>query len=232
MTNQGAVLLNVLVYFLLLTGTSFILNFLWASILDGRKIRIIFFPGVIVHELSHALGCLLTGAKIKKISLFKKAYVAHTAPKIPLIGNFIVSFSPVAGAIAFLALIFWFFKYDFPLVGLSLEAFMDSFFALIGEVFRFFSGEYNSWQFWVFSYLSLSVIMFFVPSKQDIKNALLSIFFVFIFLLAFLYFGFFSELIIGFLNNYLIGIMGVGVFFGFLALAVTLPVYLVKKIIL
>ncbi len=44
--------------------------------------NILFFPGVIVHELAHILACLVTGTKVTGIKLWglKEAYVKHEEP--------------------------------------------------------------------------------------------------------------------------------------------------------
>jgi len=55
------------------------------------------FPGVILHELSHIIGCTLTGARIKSFQLFSKdgGFVRHEEPRVPVIGTFIVSIFPL-----------------------------------------------------------------------------------------------------------------------------------------
>lgn len=58
-------------------------------------------PGVMIHELSHALFCVFSGVKIYKIKLFsfnKKSkvagYVTHAEPE-NFIQNFLISFGPL-----------------------------------------------------------------------------------------------------------------------------------------
>ena len=45
---------------------------------------ILFFPGVVSHEISHLLACLLTGTRVYGIKLWglKEAYVKHEEPGI------------------------------------------------------------------------------------------------------------------------------------------------------
>ncbi len=232
MASLGKDLSVFFVWFFALIVISFFLGFLWSKIFPNKKYNIIIFPGVIIHELSHLLACLVVGAKIKGMGIFssKGSYVAHTKPKIPLIGNFLISFSPIAGGIAVLILSFLFFGYDYPQVGFS--SFFDSFFNLIREAFIFSSEQYGNWQFWVFIYIGLSILICLVPSKQDLKNSFLSTIFIFVALLTFLYLGFFDEQILNFLNGYFIAVLGVAIFFGILAVFITVPIYLIKKIIL
>lgn len=55
-------------------------------------------PGVIVHELAHALFCLLSGVKIYKINLFRfqkvAGYVVHEEPK-GFMSSWLISFGPL-----------------------------------------------------------------------------------------------------------------------------------------
>ncbi len=62
--------------------------------------RLAMAPGVIVHELSHALFCILGGVKIYKIKLFSfsnkskvAGYVTHEDPE-SFWQNFLISFGP------------------------------------------------------------------------------------------------------------------------------------------
>lgn len=55
-------------------------------------------PGVMVHELAHALFCLLSGVKIRKINLFRfqtvAGYVVHDEPD-GFVSSFLISFGPL-----------------------------------------------------------------------------------------------------------------------------------------
>ncbi len=228
-----AELAEIFFWLFILIGISFLLGFLWKNISTGKKYQIFLFPGIIVHELSHALGCLITGAKIKQIKILssKGSYVSHLKPKVPLIGNFVISFAPIIGGIGTLILSFWALGYSLPLINLSTEPFFDSFFSIIGTAGVFSLSQYGSWQFWVLIYVALSVVICLVPSKQDFKNSFLSTAFLFVLLFILLYLGIFSEQILDFLNNYLVGILGIGIFFGLLAILATIPIYFIKKII-
>ena len=99
--------LGLVQFIFVLTGlllVSFLLERLWLRIFSGRKYQLLIFLGVLVHEISHALGCLITGAKVHEIGLFsaRGSYVKHSQPKIKVIGNFIISFAPIVGGIAFI----------------------------------------------------------------------------------------------------------------------------------
>src|SRR5271157_874302 len=77
---------------------SLILDHLWAQVLPMRFIYyIIRAPGVIVHECSHIIGCVVTGAAITNVVFFSKegGSVTYMRPKIPVIGNVIISSAPL-----------------------------------------------------------------------------------------------------------------------------------------
>jgi hypothetical protein len=63
-----------------------------------KIILLISAPGVIVHELAHALFCLLSGVKIRRITLFRFQEVAgmvvHDEPK-GFFSSFFISFGPL-----------------------------------------------------------------------------------------------------------------------------------------
>ncbi|MCX6809514.1 MAG: M50 family metallopeptidase [Candidatus Berkelbacteria bacterium] len=106
------------------------------------------FPGVIIHELSHVVGCILTGARIKDIQLFSKTggFVVHEKPFLPYIGNFIISLLPLLAGAAI------------------------SYFILKSQFFGFDLREINGQKI-VYFYLLITILLTMFPSYQDIKNA-------------------------------------------------------------
>ncbi|MDO8625408.1 MAG: metalloprotease family protein [Candidatus Diapherotrites archaeon] len=100
------------------------------------KEPIIFFPGIVFHELSHVVACAITGVKVHKVKWFgtDEAFVQHAKPNAwqglvisiaPfLLGNFIafellLFGHAIAAANALLALVIYWFAlslllYAFP----------------------------------------------------------------------------------------------------------------------
>ena len=79
-------------------GISLALDVLWARVIPLRSFYYgIRAPGVIVHECSHILGCLITGAKVKTVVFFseKGGSVTYTASKIPYLGDVVISTAPL-----------------------------------------------------------------------------------------------------------------------------------------
>lgn len=65
------------------------------------------FPGVVLHETSHMIACLLVGAKITDVEFFSKTggHVAHMKPKLKYVGTFIISLFPLITGSAIIILL-------------------------------------------------------------------------------------------------------------------------------
>jgi hypothetical protein len=153
---------------------SFLIDFFLSRSIFGRGYRIFVAPGIIVHEFSHALMCLLTGAKISKISLFEKegGKVEHSSPKIPILGQIVISLAPVvfgSGAIYLLSRRLGINGVDITSIDLTKEG-----------VIRFFTSTFSKLNFndmwtWLIVYLVLSIAVTLTPSLQDLRNIAISI---------------------------------------------------------
>jgi len=138
---QNSPLVFALVFVVLIFGLKEILLF------QLRKISflyyVILFPGVVLHELSHALFCLITFSPIKKIQFFSKTggFVMHGGSKIPVLGDFLISIAPLISGLV----IFYLFSLKF----------IDASIA-----FKIFIG-----------YLEIAILITMTPSAQDIKSS-------------------------------------------------------------
>jgi hypothetical protein len=114
------------------------------------------FPGVVIHELAHTLGCLVTGARIHKITFFSKTggMVVHEGGRFGIVGNFIISIFPFVIGVLILV-----------------------------NILHFFTSE-TTFQQAILSYAFISVFISMFPSFQDIKNASSAYFAVLIALIA------------------------------------------------
>lgn len=114
-----------------------------------RKISFLYyailFPGIVLHELSHVLLCLITFSPIKKIQFFSKTggFVIHGGSKIPILGDFLISIAPLISGL----LIFYLFSLKF----------IDA-----SVAFKVFIG-----------YLEVAILITMTPSAQDIKSSAL-----------------------------------------------------------
>jgi len=212
------------IWLAVLIAISFVLEQIWSRIFSGRGYQLILFPGVVIHEFSHALGCFLSGAKVDEIGLFssKGSYVKHGKPKLPLIGSPIISFAPIAGGIASLWATAGLLGLGLPQVGATFS------FALARDLVHFTLNNWESWPFWLFVYLTISIVICLVPSKQDLKNSAFSVLIVFV---AVVLINRFSPIDFDEILSAASGILATGIFFGLIALAFSFPILLIKKLI-
>lgn len=171
----------------LFIGISYSASYLWRKSLSTSLYYFLVFPGVVIHEISHIIACIFTGAKITKVKLFSKkgGYVKHKKPKIPLIGFPIISLFPLIGGILFLQLIFYFFNFQFTTFSFNIYFFES--------IKSSFITNWKSWSFWLVIYLSISTILNIVPSKKDFKNSFSSLLVIFFITSLLIYFNLFIE---------------------------------------
>ena len=104
--------LVVIVTGLAVMGLSRLIDHLWARVLRHPWLYFLLSaPGVVIHECSHIIGCLITGAKIKKVVLLSKegGMVSYAQPALPVIGNVIISTAPLFFLPLVLAALTWLF---------------------------------------------------------------------------------------------------------------------------
>lgn len=113
------------------------------------KFSHVFFPGIVFHELSHYLACVLVGVNVREVKLFdsEEAYVMHDLPKHAW-QSVVISIAPfVIGTILGLELLFF-----------ALESFSKI--LLLSALF-----------YW----LGFSIVLFSFPSKTDSMNTFNSV---------------------------------------------------------
>jgi hypothetical protein len=161
-----------------------VLDVLWARVIPLRSFYyVIRAPGVIVHECSHILGCLITGAKVKKVVFFSEqgGSVTYTSSKIPYLGDVVISTAPLFCIPLVLAGCTWVFSQYlgcvFPplLTGVdSTDALFGLFIGIIGMFTQNLIVRFNPW-FFLYLYVTLTLVLSLAPSTQDIKNAAIGI---------------------------------------------------------
>jgi len=160
------------------------LDVLWAQVIFIRFFYyIIRAPGVIVHELSHVFGCLIMGAKIKNVVLFSKegGSVTYSRPKIPYIGDLVISTAPLLCIPLILAGCTWVFSTYlgciFPALPQGVHSTSELFLLATGIMGMFAWNlvvKFNPW-FLLYLYITLTLVLSVAPSMQDIKNAAIGI---------------------------------------------------------
>lgn len=168
--------------------------------------------GVPVHEIGHAIFCLLFRHKIKRIKLFDPnptdgtiGYVAHSYnPKsiYQRIGNFFIGVGPIIfGSIVLYTIMYYLVpnmsgvlaeleKHSAKIHSaglnnwqLAIQSAGDSIRIILSALTN--SLNFNDWRFWLFVYISMSVASHMELSPPDIKSALSG--FVFLLLFVFLW---------------------------------------------
>lgn len=171
--------------FILITGIlvimlSYALDRLWAVAMPVRAAYLfIRFPGVVLHECAHILGCLLTGARIRNVVLFSGdgGSVTYTRPGLPYLGDVIISTAPLFLLPLALTFISWIFGTFLGCVFPAFPAMPETPGDLVNLVEIVFSAitenlltRFNGW-FLLYLYLTLSLVLSAAPSLQDMKNA-------------------------------------------------------------
>lgn len=201
---------------------AYLIDYFLARSIFKHGYRLFVAPGIIIHELSHALACKVTGAKIQKISFFDASggSVIHAKPKIPLLGQIIISLAPLIFGIVIIYILGHF-------IGLNNIETSDKnniYNILISSITNIKATKFLNW---IIFYLILSIIVTMTPSLQDLKHILLSIFFIGI--IVFLLSKFTSILTIHFSRVNLILLTIVSLLL--LALIFSLVIYLLTRIL-
>lgn len=203
-------------FILLIFGSRFVDRML-AEIFPKGRYRWIIWPGVVIHELSHALVGKLMGAQIKDISLFSKTggSVTHTKPRMPIIGMPLTSIAPLFGCTFSILGLLYLFGYQNDL---------SSFF----DIFSAFQKHYAEWKWWLFIYLTIAIATPIAPSNHDFKNSWFGIVFILIVFGAFFYFHIGEDFLKSLLQS-ATSLFTLGVIFEFLAAVVVLPFWLIRR---
>jgi len=231
--------LIVIVTGIAVMALSKVLDHVWARVLRGPWLYLaIAGPGIIVHECAHVLGCLVTGAQITKVVLLSKegGMVSYTKPKIPVLGNVIISTAPLFCLPLVLAGLSWLFatyagcRFSPLFPGFGSVAPVLLFFAAIGQtLYDNLIASFNLW-FLLYLYLVTSLVLSVAPSRQDLKNAATGIIVLILagLLILFLNIPFVTPLFVE-----LVALLGAGLVIGLgfacIALVVTLPFLLFYK---
>lgn len=212
---------------------SLALDRIWAAALPMRTLYLaIRAPGVILHECSHIAGCLLTGARIRKVVFFSSVggSVTYARPLLPYIGDVIISCAPLFGiplVLSFLTMVFGtYLGCSFPVFPPSIDS-VATFITLIHGIAATFSTNlvvrFNGW-FLLYLYLTTSLVLSVAPSRQDLKNAAIGIFLLTLAGIMIVWSGIPSVLgVLGYGVRLLEIGFTLGLVYGLIALVISLP---------
>lgn len=163
----------------------------------GRRLYLwMMWPGVMVHELSHFIACLVTFTRVYRVRLFQPdgdtlGFVQHAKPRNP-IKNIIIGMAPLFGVTAtiwLLAKVLWptLPAAEVQAANTALNDFnsFQNFFNFTAGYFQqywhyitSFITEFDlrSWRPYVFSWLMLSMSAQAAPSREDLKHTYFGMF--------------------------------------------------------
>ena len=178
-----AAFLNLFLAVALLIAAVYGLRALWLRAVPGKVLAWLIAPGVAVHELSHAAACLLTGAKVHSITLFRpdgSGEVRHGEPKLKYIGSVIISFAPLAGG----TLALWglgvllktpvnFYTVTSDHLHVSQAGFLVQMTKVVWNDMTLAAetARLTDWRTYVFFYFAMAFTLGMAPSRQDLKNS-------------------------------------------------------------
>lgn len=158
--NLGLIVLSI-------TALGCFSNFLNWRYLNYRATHLLYYVGAFVHETSHAILCVLTGAKIREFRVFsRQPHVTHERSRLLFVGEALISFAPIAGGLLFLSVVNAYVLGNFFVVPQfsGLGSLIVSILTLIGEI------NLSAWQSWVMIFLFFNVGAMIGPSVRDLKN--------------------------------------------------------------
>ena len=159
--------MNVGIIIVLIAAAGYISNWLNWRFLNYKITRFLYYVGAFIHETSHAVLCVLTGAKIKEFVIFSsQPHVPHQRSKLPMVGELLISFAPIAGGLLFLFLVNRYCLGNYFIMP-HISGWQD---IMTGAVKLLRQVDLREWQSWVMLLLFLNVGSMLGPSPRDLKN--------------------------------------------------------------
>ncbi len=195
----AVILAPLFLQLVLLYVLSGVVNRIALARLGKTAYLMLMWPGVVVHELSHALGCVVTRTRIREMHLFAPrdegrgrmvlGFVTHDRPANPLASSVIGGAPFFGGAAVLWALT----AYMIPGIGRAaafvpvvaraasvsavLDALADAGSRYVAFVVAVGRGlDWRAWQTYLFLYLAFAVAAHVAPSRPDLKNASAGVF--------------------------------------------------------
>lgn len=213
------------IHLILLVLFSRLLDRFLAELFPKGHYRWVIWPGIVVHELSHAIVGKLMGAKITDVSLFAKTggSVTHTKPKIPLIGVPFTSMAPLLGCTLAIIVLTYAFDFDQRLIVSNFDIL-----TLLTNIGLLFRENVANWLFWLFLYLVLAITTAIAPSNQDFKNSWWGIGFILFGFGALLYFDIGTDFLTGLLKA-VSSFFALGIIFELMINILVVPFWFLKR---
>jgi hypothetical protein len=210
------------------------LDRLFAQVVPFRSLYYaIRLPGVVLHEIAHMIGCLVTGAEIRKVVYFSKegGSVTYSGPRIPILGTVIISTAPLFFLPLILAGLTWVFGTYFGCIVPPVVPLTGDLVAGSEDIITLFSQNlvvhHNGW-FFLYLFLCGSIVLSLAPSGQDFRNAALGIGSLLVICLLIVQSGFEPGIaLISLIASPMITAFSTGLLFEMIAVIVALPFILI-----
>ena len=152
---------------IIISALGYISNWLNWRFLNYKINYLLYYFGAFIHESSHAMLCLLTGARISEYKVFvRQPHVTYSNSKLPVLGNLLIAIAPIFGG---LLLLFFIDKYF-----LVNQYIMPSFFGwnfFLEDFLKFLKQiDLSAWKNLITIFLFLNIGAMIGPSLQDLKN--------------------------------------------------------------
>ena len=157
---------GILIIFIVLFG--YVSNWINWRYLNYRATQYLYYIGALVHESSHALMCLATGARIEEFKVFvDQPHVTYTKSRWSLVSNALIASAPIVGGLLFLGII------DVVVLGqhIGVPVIGNEWWSVVYSPLSLLSSvNMVQWQTWVVCALLINVGAMLGPSLQDLKN--------------------------------------------------------------
>jgi len=158
------------VVIVLVTALGYMSNWLNWRYLNYGMVRFLYYIGALVHETSHAIVCIFTGAKIEEFTVFSdQPRVVHRQSRLPILGEPLISFAPIAGGLLFLFLVNHYLLGNYFTVP-PLSSWHDWQAILLEPWVLLAQINFLQWQSWIMILLFFNVGAMLGPSFRDLKN--------------------------------------------------------------
>ncbi len=170
--------LTIGIVIIIISALGYFSNWLNWRFLNYKINHLFYYFGAFIHESSHALIALATGAKVHKYKVFAmQPQVTYSNSKIPILGNLFISIAPILGGLTFL-----FFLNKYFLANQFIMPHFSNWKFFFTDFLKFFKQiNITKWKDWVAIFLFLNMGAMIGPSPQDLKNV-----WILIFILAFI----------------------------------------------
>jgi hypothetical protein len=177
-----ALFLNLVIGAALLLLALHGLRRLWAGTVSTGVLAWVVAPGVILHELSHAAGCVLTGAKVHSITLWRSdgsGEVRHGPPRVRWLGGVVISLAPLVGGILALLLLGLLLRAPVNMYGVRVSGAQPDQFVFLADLARLLWHDFAlvlrpsawaDWRSWLFLYFAVCITLTMGPSAKDLRN--------------------------------------------------------------